>query len=312
VATGLLWTPCAGPVLGLILSGAALSGPGPQTSALLLAYGLGAATSLAAALLAGRQILARLRPSLLWVERARRLAGAAVVGSVVLLGLGLDTSLLQRLSAEQTAKLENTLVTRLTNPLGGFGQSTEAAVPDTLSGPAGCAARQAGLDQRAAASRRSAARQGRRRQFLDLFLHQLPARPAASEGLGRHIQGAGPRRHRCPHAGIRLRAGSRQCGRSQHALGVRYPVVLDNDFRIWRAFGNSGWPGIHIVGADGRVRHQATGEGRYDQSEQVIRRLLAEANARSARRWQAAGRRPGHPEGSRLGQSALARNLSGP
>jgi thiol-disulfide isomerase/thioredoxin len=67
--------------------------------------------------------------------------------------------------------------------------------------------------------------------------------------------------------------------RASMSLGVRYPVVLDNDFRIWRAFGNTGWPGIHIVGADGRVRHQATGEGRYDQSEQVIRRLLAEANA---------------------------------
>jgi thiol-disulfide isomerase/thioredoxin len=60
-------------------------------------------------------------------------------------------------------------------------------------------------------------------------------------------------------------------------LGVGYPVVLDSDFAIWRAFGNQGWPGFYFIGADGRVRDQKLGEGEYDQSEQVIRNLLAEA-----------------------------------
>ena len=49
VATGLLWAPCAGPVLGLILAGAALGGPSLETSLLLLAYASGAATSLGSA-----------------------------------------------------------------------------------------------------------------------------------------------------------------------------------------------------------------------------------------------------------------------
>ena len=60
-------------------------------------------------------------------------------------------------------------------------------------------------------------------------------------------------------------------------LGVSYPVVLDSDFAIWRAFGNQGWPGFYFIGADGRVRDQKLGEGEYDQSERVIRTLLAEA-----------------------------------
>ncbi|MFA6113029.1 MAG: redoxin family protein [Sphingomonas sp.] len=60
------------------------------------------------------------------------------------------------------------------------------------------------------------------------------------------------------------------------ALGVSYPVVLDSDFAIWRAFGNQGWPGFYFIGADGRVRDQRLGEGEYGKSEQVIRTLLAE------------------------------------
>jgi hypothetical protein len=60
-------------------------------------------------------------------------------------------------------------------------------------------------------------------------------------------------------------------------LGVSYPVAIDNDFRIWRAFSNNAWPALYFVGADGRIRHPAIGEGNYARSEQVIQQLLAEA-----------------------------------
>src|SRR3569623_2149264 len=64
VATGLLWAPCAGPILGLILTGAAIKGASASTSLLLLAYALGAATSLAAALLIGGRLFAAMKQSL--------------------------------------------------------------------------------------------------------------------------------------------------------------------------------------------------------------------------------------------------------
>ncbi|POR52627.1 cytochrome c biogenesis protein CcdA [Bosea psychrotolerans] len=283
VATGLLWTPCAGPVLGLILSGAALSGPGPQTSALLLAYGLGAATSLAAAMLAGRQLLARLRPSLPWVERARRLTGAMVIGSVALLALGLDTSLLQRLSAEQTAKLENTLMTSIAHVVGSFGQSAGAAVPDTVSAPlAGPLA--ALLDRQGWINSPPLRTEALRGKVVVVSfwtyscINCLRALPHLKAWADRYKdQGLVVIGVHAPE--FAFERDRDNVARASLSLGLGYPVVLDNDFRIWRAFGNSGWPGIHIVGSDGRIRHQATGEGRYDQSEQVIRRLLTEANA---------------------------------
>jgi thiol-disulfide isomerase/thioredoxin len=59
--------------------------------------------------------------------------------------------------------------------------------------------------------------------------------------------------------------------------GVGYPVVLDNDFAIWRAFDNEAWPAFYFIGPDGRVRRQVLGEGGYDKSEQLLQELLSEA-----------------------------------
>jgi thiol-disulfide isomerase/thioredoxin len=55
---------------------------------------------------------------------------------------------------------------------------------------------------------------------------------------------------------------------------IDYPVALDNDYEIWSAFDNHYWPALYFVDADGIIRDQHFGEGRYEQSEQVIQRLL--------------------------------------
>lgn len=64
------------------------------------------------------------------------------------------------------------------------------------------------------------------------------------------------------------------------ALGVSYPVVLDSDFRIWRDFGNQGWPGFYLIDANGRLRHQQLGEGDFGRTERWIERLLAERDGK--------------------------------
>jgi thiol-disulfide isomerase/thioredoxin len=60
-------------------------------------------------------------------------------------------------------------------------------------------------------------------------------------------------------------------------IGVSYPVAVDNDFAIWRAFGNEYWPALYVFDSHGRLRHQVFGEDGYEEAEQVIRKLLAEA-----------------------------------
>jgi thiol-disulfide isomerase/thioredoxin len=56
--------------------------------------------------------------------------------------------------------------------------------------------------------------------------------------------------------------------------GIDYPVAVDNDYAIWRAFENNYWPALYFVDPDGVIRDQHFGEGRYEQSERVIQRLL--------------------------------------
>src|SRR5262245_52082405 len=110
VATGLLWAPCAGPILGLILTGAALNGPNVQTTLLLFAYALGAITSLALATLAGARVFNALKRSFGAGDWVKRGLGVAVLVAVVAIGLGWDTGLLTRLSAGNTNRIEQSLI----------------------------------------------------------------------------------------------------------------------------------------------------------------------------------------------------------
>ena len=58
------------------------------------------------------------------------------------------------------------------------------------------------------------------------------------------------------------------------ARGIGWPVAVDNDYEIWQAFDNRYWPALYFVDRDGVIRHHHFGEGRYEQSERVIQRLL--------------------------------------
>ena len=60
-------------------------------------------------------------------------------------------------------------------------------------------------------------------------------------------------------------------------MSIDYPVAIDNDYAIWRAFDNHYWPALYFADARGRIRHHRFGEGEYQQSEMIIQRLLAEA-----------------------------------
>jgi thiol-disulfide isomerase/thioredoxin len=62
---------------------------------------------------------------------------------------------------------------------------------------------------------------------------------------------------------------------------IDYPIAIDNDLAIWRAFDNNSWPALYFVDARGRIRHHQFGEGEYELSEAVIQELLAEAGAQA-------------------------------
>jgi thiol-disulfide isomerase/thioredoxin len=60
-------------------------------------------------------------------------------------------------------------------------------------------------------------------------------------------------------------------------LRVEYPIALDSDYAVWRAFDNNYWPAVYIADSEGRIRHHQFGEGAYEECERVIQGLLREA-----------------------------------
>ncbi len=132
-ATGFLWAPCAGPILGLILTGAALSGPNPRTTLLLFAYAAGAAASLALVMLAGSRVVRAFKNSLGAGEWLRRGLGVLVLVAVAAIALGWDTGILTRLSLGGTNTLEQSLLQRI-HPAGVVAGAGSSGPPVATSG----------------------------------------------------------------------------------------------------------------------------------------------------------------------------------
>ena len=282
VGTGLLWAPCAGPILGLILTGAALEGASAHTAILLLSYAAGAATSLAVALLAGGRVFAAMKRSLGAEEWIRRVLGIAVLAAVAAAALGLDRGVLTRLSLASTSGLEQRLVDRFhpstkrivinqTIEVSSNGSGTGVAVLPDLSG----ATLWINSPPLTPASLRGKV------VLVDFWtyscincLRTLPYIKAWNEKYkdsGLVIIGV----HTPEFAFEKDEANVRKAVKD---LGITYPVAMDNDYRIWRSFNNEYWPADYFIDATGRIRFHHFGEGAYDESEQWIRTLLAEAN----------------------------------
>ncbi len=67
--------------------------------------------------------------------------------------------------------------------------------------------------------------------------------------------------------------------RAVRQMRIEYPIVIDSDYAIWRAFNNQYWPALYLVDGRGRVRQRQFGEGESDTSERAIQRLLKEVGA---------------------------------
>ena len=337
IATGLLWAPCAGPILGLVLTGAALQGANVQTSLLLLAYAAGAATSLALALLIGGSVFKAMKRSLGAGEWIRRGLGVAVLCGVVAIAFGLDTGFLTRVSLANTASVEQTLIDKV--PVNEANDSAPSSVvmkadsnvmmsgADAMKGGAMMSGSDAMKGGSPAMMNGSDAMKGG--PSMAMMMKAKPAAAAADalpvEGQAPSFSGAVEWLNSPPLTNEALRGkvvlvdfwtySCINCLRAipyvrawaekykdqglvvigVHApefafeknvdnvrqaikdLKIDYPVAIDNDYAIWRAFNNSYWPAHYFIDAEGRIRHHHFGEGEYDQSEKIIQQLLAEA-----------------------------------
>lgn len=325
VATGLLWAPCAGPLLGLILTGAALQGANARTSLLLVAYAAGAATSLAVALLVGGRVLSAMKRSLGTTEWIRRGLGLAILAAVVAIGLGLDSGFLTRVSLASTAAVEQRLLDRWQPPPS---TAMRPMSSDAMTaGPAmtGAPAMSAGATSDGGPAMTGGAAMTGGPAMMRAKPGAGEPKPLAVEGQMPSLSGAVQWLNSPPltAAGLKgkvvlvdfwtyscinclraipyVRAWADKYSQQGlvvigvHApefafeknldnvrkavadLQITYPVAVDNDYAVWRAFNNQYWPAHYFVDAQGRIRHHHFGEGGYDESERVIQELIAEA-----------------------------------
>jgi cytochrome c biogenesis protein CcdA/thiol-disulfide isomerase/thioredoxin len=282
ISTGLLWAPCAGPILGLILTGAAIQGPGARSSFLLLFFALGAATSLGIALFAGNKVFSALKRSLSFEVWIRRGLGVAVIMGVVAIGLGWDTNLLTKFSFVNTSKAEEHLIDALHPEKSGavLAASTtdaqptlddEGPMPD-LSGAV------AWLNSPPLSSKSLKGKV----VLVDFWTYScincLRALPYV-EGWAAKYKDAG-----LVVIGVHTPEFAFEKERSNvekavHDLKIVYPVAIDSDYKIWQAFSNRYWPAHYFIDGKGRIRYHHFGEGEYGESERVIQELLKENGA---------------------------------
>jgi cytochrome c biogenesis protein CcdA/thiol-disulfide isomerase/thioredoxin len=269
VATGLLWAPCAGPILGLVLTGAALSGPNARTTLLLVAYAAGAAASLALATLAGGRIFKTLKKSLGAGEWIRRGLGVAVLGAVIAIALGWDRGLLTQLSYASTNRVEQSLINAI-NPH--KTQTPETHSEGELPSLSGATSWLNSTPLTPEALRG-------RVVVVDFWTYScincLRSLPFV-EGWYNNYKDHGLVVIGVHTPEFAFERNEDNVRRAVSDLGITYPVALDNDYAIWRAFNNQYWPAHFFVDSTGRIRGHHFGEGDYDQSEQIIRQLLTE------------------------------------
>ena len=286
IATGLLWAPCAGPILGLVLTGAALHGANIGTTLLLVAYAAGAATSLAVALLIGGRVFAAMKRSLGAGEWIRRAIGAAMLCGVAAIALGLDTGLLTRVSTVATSGIEQKLIDRFSpatahaNPVAAANAAENVAYDATPLPVEGVLPSLDGAVQWLNSPPLTAQELRGKVVLIDFWtyscincLRTLPYTKAWAQKY--KDQGLVVIGVHAPEFAFERNIDNVK--KATHDLGVDYPVAIDNNYAIWHALNNEYWPAQYFVDAKGQVRYHHFGEGDDAQSEKVIQQLLAEA-----------------------------------
>ena len=273
LALGLVFVPCAGPVLAAITVLAASRDFGAQTFALTAAYAVGAALPMLAVAVAGRRAA-----GLLSGRYVRPALGAIVVATALAIGFdvtrplqtflpGYTEAVQDRIERSADAQRE---ISRLTGA-----RTQESSGLDDF-GPAPALA---GLSDWINSPPLTLVGLRGKVVVIDFWTYScinclrtlpyLEAWDAAYRKAGLVILGVHSPEFAFEHVPGNVR-------RAVHELGVRYPVALDNHFDTWDAFSNQYWPAKYFIDRRGHIRFIHFGEGDYEKSEQVIRTLLAE------------------------------------
>jgi cytochrome c biogenesis protein CcdA/thiol-disulfide isomerase/thioredoxin len=289
---GLVFVPCAGPVLAAISVKAATESVGWKVIVLTIAYAVGAAVPMLLIAFGGQQLAGRLRSQ---APRLRLISGIVVAVVALAFAFNLDTRV-STLLPGYTSALQNPieqsksaqraleaithrksiLTTTTTTPVAqpGPGASNlpilNPAAPEIVPGGDWFNSKPLTL-----ASLRGKV------VLLDFWtyscinclrtLPHLESWYSAYHRYGLQIIGVHSPEFAFEHVSSNVKAAVKR-------LGIIYPVVQDNNFATWNAYGNEYWPADYLIDQQGRIRAYSTGEGGYDEMEQSIAELLGVAS----------------------------------
>lgn len=297
---GLVYAPCAGPILAGVITVSASQSFGSGRLAVALAYGIGSAVVLYFLMLGGRKLIAPL---------ARRGAGLQIAMGAVMVVFALamlgnyDIRFQNRIAADLPSFLVNP-TEALENTASAQAALTE--IRGSSSHGIGATAAKAPKQSGTEAVESGLPVLGKAPEFVDnqQWFNTPGDKPLTLAGLRGRVVLVDFWTYSCINC-IRtlpyLEAWDekyrkdgltivgvhtpefpfeREASNVQEAIdtnGIRYPVVQDNDQATWNAYGNQYWPAEYFIDAEGNVRYVHFGEGEYGEKEEVIRKLLAEA-----------------------------------
>jgi cytochrome c biogenesis protein CcdA/thiol-disulfide isomerase/thioredoxin len=291
LAVGVLYVPCAGPVLAAIIVAGATGNVGLRTIALTLAFAIGATLPLLVFALAGQQVAHRIGVFRRRQRLVRVVGGVVMIVFAVALVFDLPAGI-QRAIPDYTAALQGKVVdggqaledlasgtstpanAELANcDSGGAELENCGAAPD-ISGATGW------LNTPGSSPIDFKALHGKvvlvdfwayscincQRAIPHVVDWYKTYKDAGFEVIGVHTP-----EYAFEHVPENVTSGAA-------GLGITYPVALDNDYSIWDNFHNQAWPAEYLIDANGTIRHIAIGEGEYDVTEGLIRQLLTAAH----------------------------------
>jgi cytochrome c biogenesis protein CcdA/thiol-disulfide isomerase/thioredoxin len=285
---GLVWAPCAGPILGIIITLAAVQGSFGRSLFLLGGYSLGAALPMLVIGYGGRRLYRKVLTLGRWGELSHRLLGVVTIATVAALFFNLDTRLLSRLPGWlfPADRLERRLAAANPGRPGGSPIGTGAGVARTSAQGSPLPVLSNGMPEFAK---------------IAAWLNSPPLSPASLRGKVVLVDFWTYSCINCirtfPYitrwydkykdqglviVGVHTPefAFEKDKGNVEKAIkryGIRYPVALDNFYGTWDAYRNNAWPAHYLFDAQGRLRETHFGEGNYEKTEEAIQSLLAEA-----------------------------------
>jgi cytochrome c biogenesis protein CcdA/thiol-disulfide isomerase/thioredoxin len=289
---GFVYAPCAGPILAGVITVSASQPFTLEKLVVALAYGIGSAAVIFAILLGGRRVTGRLRPVR---GRVNFAMGAVMLAVAALLFADLDIEFESWLARQAPAVVvnptqvleESSVVADDLASLRGHSTASEAGGEEASAGerlPVLGPAPEFVDTQRWFNSRPLSLRGLRGRVVLIDFwtytcincLRELPHTEALYRRYRKHgLVVVGVHTPEFPFERI-----ASNVERGIEASGLSFPVVQDNEYGTWTAYGNQYWPALYLIDARGRVRYVHFGEGAYETSERAVRSLLAEAGSR--------------------------------